>query len=372
MTTRTTFSLQFYCRESKTDKQGLAPVELSININGTRLFLNLPTKLSPKDFNKKKQPPHIIQLIEEYRIKANEVIIDLMRYGLPITASLVREYMRTGGMKSRTIEYLWQEYFKILKRRNIELTKYRLCEKICYEVFGKDRELATIQNKDIIELYDKLKLKYKSSTSAGYMTKIKSAFLFGKDNDFIKINPFVSIKIEKERTEIIYLTEEEIKQIENTEFDGYLDRAKDLLLFQMYAGGMAYCDMIKFNPNNIILENDIYTYSNRRQKTNVPFNTIILPQAIKILNKYNNMLPIISNQKLNSYAKLIAQGAGINKNITSHIMRKTFAHLMLNNGISIESIAKMLGHTTTNITQRIYCTKSTESITNEVKLKLNL
>lgn len=372
MSARTTFSIQFYCRESKQDKKGLAPLEISITINGERLFLNLPSKFSPKDFNKKKQPSHITQLTEEYRIKVNEVIFELMKYDLPITAPLVRDYMRTGGIKSRTINFLWQEYFKVLKRRNIEMTKYYLCEKICYEVFGKDRELSTIQNKDVLELYDILKTKYKSSTSAGYMTKIKSAFIFGKDNDYIKTNPFTSIKIEKERTEIVFLTEEEIKRIEDTEYDGYLDRAKDLLLFQMYSGGMAYCDVIKFDVKKLKEENGVYTYSSKRQKTNVPFTTIVLPQALDILTKYNNMLPIISNQKLNTYAKLIAQGAGINKNLTSHIMRKTFAHLMLNNGISIETIAKMLGHTTSQITQRIYCTKSTESITTEIKEKFNL
>lgn len=368
---RTTFSIQFYCRDSKQDKNGFSPLELSININGNRLFLNLPSKFSPKEFNKKKQPQHIVDLLIQYRIKVNEIVADLMKYGLPITTPLVKEYMRTGGVKSRTINFLWIEYLKILKTRNIEMTKYYLCEKICYEVFGKDRELSTIQNKDVIELYNILKSKYKSSTSAGYMTKIKSAFIYGKDNDYIKINPFSSIKIEKERTEIVYLTPQQIKQIEDTEFDGYLDRAKDLLLFQLYSGGQAYCDMIKFDITKLKEENGVYTYTSKRQKTNVPFTTIVLPQAISILNKYNGMLPIISNQKLNAYAKLVAQGAGVNVNLTSHIMRKTFAHLMLNNGVSIETIANMLGHTTSQITQRIYCTKSTESIVNEIKDKIN-
>lgn len=368
---RTTFSIQFYCRESKQDKNGLAPLELSININGERLFLNLPSKFPPKEFNKKKQPQYIVDLLVQYRIKVNEVVADLMKYGLPITAPLVKEYMRSGGIKSRTINFLWSEYFKILKTRNIEMTKYYLCEKICYEVFGKDRELSTIQNKDIIELYNILKTRYKSSTSAGYMTKIKSAFIFGKDNDYIKTNPFSSIKIEKERTEIVFLTPQQIKQIEETEFDGYLERAKDLLLFQLYSGGMAYCDMIKFDVTKLKDDNGVYTYTSKRQKTNVPFTAVVLPQAIEILKKYNYMLPIISNQKLNTYAKLIAQGSGVNVNLTSHIMRKTYAHLMLNNGVSIETIAKMLGHTTSNITQRIYCTKSEESIVQEIKDKIN-
>ncbi len=367
---RTTMSIAFYCKESKANKQGLAPLEVSITINGERLFLNLPTKFNPKEFNKKKQPSHITDILLQYRIKVNEVISDLMKYDLPITSALVREYMRTGGVKSRTISFLWEEYNKVLKRRKSDLYKYKLSEELCYQIFGKNKELSAITNKDIIELYDMLLNKYAVNTSANYMVSIKGAFNFAKENDYIKINPFQNVKIRKVTNDIIFLTPQQIKQIEDTEFEGYLDRAKDLLLFQMYSGGMAYCDMINFDIRKLKEENGVYTYSSKRQKTNVPFTTIVFPQAIKILEKYNNNLPIITNQKLNQFAKLIARECNININLTTHIMRKTYACLMLNNGVSIDTIARMLGHTNSTITMKMYATKTNETIATEVKSKL--
>lgn len=77
-TTRTTFSTSYYCRQSKQNKAGLAPLELCIIINGDRVNLNLPVKFYPKDFNKKRKPVEIDNIVDQYRTKVNEAIGDIM------------------------------------------------------------------------------------------------------------------------------------------------------------------------------------------------------------------------------------------------------------------------------------------------------
>ena len=117
MTAKTTFSVSYYCRKSKQNKQGQAPLELCININGERIFANLPAKFFPKEFNKKRKTAYIEELLNQYKIKVNEVITDLMSNNLPITAPNIRDYLRTGGTKSYTIRDLCNEYLGHIKNK---------------------------------------------------------------------------------------------------------------------------------------------------------------------------------------------------------------------------------------------------------------
>ena len=77
---RTTFSISYYCRNSKINKSGVAPLELCININQERLFVNLPVKFDPKVFAKKRKPADIEQLLNEYKTKVNEILTTLKKY----------------------------------------------------------------------------------------------------------------------------------------------------------------------------------------------------------------------------------------------------------------------------------------------------
>lgn len=188
---RVTCSFTFYCRESKKTKQGLSPLEMSIVINGDRLFLNLPVKFSPRDFNKKRKPVEIDNIITQYRVKTNEIIGELMQQGKPVTAETLREYLRTGGVKTYTINTLVDEYMDNLRKTRLGVSmkqgvfeKYILVAQFMKQEIG-NRELCTITNGDIIKIYNVLKLKYLPSTSAGYMVKIKSMFYYAMDNGYI-------------------------------------------------------------------------------------------------------------------------------------------------------------------------------------------
>ena len=370
---RVTCSFTFYCRESKKKKQGLSPLEMSIVINGDRLFLNLPVKFSPKDFNKKRKPVEIDNIITQYRVKTNEIIGELMQQGRPITAETLREYLRTGGVKTYTINTLVDDYMDNLRKTRLGVSmkqgvfeKYILVAQFLKGEIG-NRELCTITNGDIIKIYNVLKLKYLPSTSAGYMVKIKSMFYYAMDNGYMKINPCNGVKINKGAVRVEYLTNEDINKIKGlnlADFDR-LDRVRDLLLFQLSVG-VAYCDLVTFDSSKIEVINNVPTYTSNRQKTGVEFTSVILPMGMQILKKYDGQLPLISNQKYNSYLKEIQRLAGVKTNITTHLLRKTYCTMLLNAGVRVEVVAKMAGHSKVSTTLKHYARLSTSTIANEV------
>lgn len=364
---RTTYSTTYYCRNSKTNKAGLAPMELCICINQKRVFINLPVKFSPKDFNKKRKPTEIEQIITQYRIRVNEIIADMMQQHLPITATSLKSWLQTGGTKTYTLEMLCTEFLAQLKCTPKIYRKYELAMNFIMDNLGATSEITSINVGMINQLYASMKEKFLPSTSAGYMTKAKTLFQYAMDYGKIKINPCNGIKISKGTPTVSYLSNDDINKIKGLKLDDYdrLERVRDLLLFQC-STGMAYCDLVQFDNNMVTEMNGVNTYTSNRQKTGIEFTTVILPMGMDVLKKYDGQLPLISNQKYNSYLKEIQRLAKINTTITTHLCRKTYAHNMLNNGVRIETVARLLGHSNSNITQRIYCRQTSETIANEV------
>ena len=157
--------------------------------------------------------------------------------------------------------------------------------------------------------------------------------------------------------EATYLTEEELERIESKIFKiDRLERVKDIFLFSCYTG-YAPVDALKLTRKNIIQDADKNLWiKTNRQKTGTKANVPVLPQVLKIINKYQfeaeTLLPKISNQKMNAYLKEIADIIGLDKNLTWYVARHTFATTVtLGNGIKIENVSSMLGHTTIKQTQ---------------------
>lgn len=144
-----------------------------------------------------------------------------------------------------------------------------------------------------------------------------------------------------------------------------LDKVRDLMLFQA-STGVAYADLVSFDSSKIEIINNVPTYSSCRQKTKIEFTTVILPLGMQILKKYNGCLPLISNQKYNSYLKEIQKLANVRTVITTHLLRKTYAHHLLNNGVRIETVAKALGHSNTIITQKTYAKTIASTVAKEI------
>lgn len=151
----------------------------------------------------------------------------------------------------------------------------------------------------------------------------------------------------------VFLTIEEVEMIKNLSgLNDKLERTRDLFVFQCYTG-MAYVDMQSFSKNDIQILNEQEIIRSSRTKTDESFILLFLPDAKKIAEKYNYNLPKISNQKYNDYLKLLIAHpeVNINKKVTSHTARHTFATYLLNKGISLETVSKTLGHSSIKQTQ---------------------
>jgi site-specific recombinase XerD len=201
---------------------------------------------------------------------------------------------------------------------------------------------------------------------------------------WIEKDPFSLFKAKFIKKGREFLTKDELNTIEKRDFEiERLQMVKNIFVFSCYTG-LAYIDVMRLTPDNVRKGIDgmnwIYT---QREKTSTPVRVPILKKAQKIIDIYKNhprskvkgtLFPNFSNQKLNSYLKEIADLCGIKKNLTFHIARHTFATTVtLSNGVPIESVSKMLGHTDLRTTQ-IYAKVVEKKISDDMTLlqrKLN-
>lgn len=365
-------AFSFYCRNSKVDRYGYAPIELSIIVGGKRVFINLPRKELPSVFKKSIKATKANPVKEYLSVQmncVNSAIHTITSLGKPLTADALREYLKYGGVKLYTVKNLFEDYLKILELRCTydNLRKYMVIRDEFY-AFVEDIEkpLEEVTNADIQSFCALEYKKYKSSTAFGKINKLKSVFRFAFDNNKISVNIFSGIRIHKEKPKVEYLTEQEVKILIDKHFDiDRLEKVKDLFLFQC-GSGLAFSDMASLRPCDIKVEGSTVYIKKTRQKTDIEYTSVLLPFAVDILEKYQYQLPTISNQKMNSYLGEIEVLCRISKNLHSHLGRKTYATLLLNKGVNISVVAKCLGHANTNITQSVYAHLQTGTILHSI------
>jgi site-specific recombinase XerD len=197
-----------------------------------------------------------------------------------------------------------------------------------------------------------------------YITMLKKVINMAVNNDWMEKNPFAAFKCTKLNVHREILDEAEILQLHEKEFNiERLEEVRDIFLFCCYTG-YAFADVEKLQRTDLAkgIDGDAWIFA-KRKKTNTVSNVPLLPQAEEIIKKYEHhpycvktgaLLPVKSNQKMNAYLKEIASICGIKKELTMHIARHTFATTVtLSNGVPIETVSKMLGHTKL-VTTQIY------------------
>lgn len=248
------------------------------------------------------------------------------------------------------------ERYKTAKRH---LENYIICE---YKL--EDIPVTEIDHKFIkgFEYYLKTEKNCAHNTTIKYITNFKKIVRIAYANDWIVKDPFFNWKGILKTVEREFLDEEEIQRLIEKEFSIYrLNLVKDIFVFSCFTG-LAYADVKALNKDNIVFGIDGGRWiKTTRKKTKTKSNIPLLPSAEVILKKYerdlgvsssSKLLPILSNQKMNAYLKEIADLCQINKNLTFHLARHTFATtITLNNGVPLESVSKMLGHKSLKTTQ---------------------
>ena len=383
MAIRQTFSTKFYCRKSKADKKGFAPVELSIVINGERTYLRLPQKERPEEFKKlldSKRDNAIKVFCENQRVHLNKVLEDMQYAGIAITAENLKECYKKGGIAPfYTLGQLWHDIIdnKTIEKANGDLDedtyqRYLLARDAFYEATGYngDTPAQNVELQDLHRLQQHLRSKgRKQSTIHQYHAKCKAAFTLAFNRGKIKSNPYSQFKMDKgEKKEIIWLTSKELGILAKKDFSAdRLSKVRDLFLFQCFSG-ISFGDLAELERRDY-QENEkgqIFIEKHRK-KTGVRFLSMVLAEGKRILEEYDYELPILTNQKYNAYLKEVQDICGLDKVLTTHVGRKTYVCYLYQKQVPIQVIATIVGHTTCQTTLKYYAQMDKQTIFKELR-----
>lgn len=361
----TTSSISFYCRKSKANATGFAPIEVCVIMGGERITSTLPRRCKPSEFKRQIQS-RSQNPIKDYTTAIAEKIEDLKTKCLIEGRRFTRELLRTS------IQYGFVEHhctigdlfysFLISQQKKVDAglstkknhRKYEIVRDLFFKHGGltPDANALILRQSHVIDFNTYLMSIYDTTTVAGMMQKLKTVFLYALKNKLIHENPFMGFKICRKEKEVEFLTQEEVDRIRKAQMptEG-LEKIRDLFLFQCYTA-LSYCDMAILKPSDYKTNEYGHIYiTGERLKTKVKFTAILFEDAITIAKKYDYHLPTVSNQRYNTNLKIIANLCQITKPLHTHIGRHTSACYLLNKGLSLEIVAKIMGHSTTKITR---------------------
>jgi integrase len=212
------------------------------------------------------------------------------------------------------------------------------------------------------------------NTAVKYCINLKRIFSVAALQGLIVKNPLTIYKTVYKDTQQIYLSEQEVNAVEDAELvkTSHL-LVRDLFIFQCNTG-LAYTDMVNLKSTDISIDNNGRKWIIKpRQKSGIVSTIPLLPKALKIIDKYSGieekgeaLLPHYSIQKYNQYIGEVGDIAKLNKKLSSHVARRSFGNVALAKGISLNVISKILGHSSTLITQRIYAITTQKIIDKEI------
>lgn len=389
------FTIRFYLRRDQVNKDGTATIMVRIIVNGERTVFSTKLSVNPEIWDStlncasgtSKQVKELNRTLEDIRSSIRQHYYEIERYDSLVTAEKVRNAFLGITVRTESLVQLFKEFMdecnamEGISRSPATVQKYDRCYRRVQEFLKEkynltDIPLVEIGHKFIVdfECYLRVTCGCNENTAAKFLQTFKIIIIRAKNNGYIKADPFANYRIRIKRVDRGYLTQEELDKIAAKEFaTKRLEKIRDIFLFSCYTG-LAYIDLKELSENDIQTSFDGNKWRmTHRQKTNTKVTVPLLPPAIKILKKYEGkyidgqLMPIITNQKLNCYLKEIADICGIEKNLTFHLARHTFATTMtLGKGVPIESVSKMLGHTNIQTTQ-IYARITNEKISHDME-----
>lgn len=314
----------------------------------------------------------ISQTLDKMLGDVRQIILDMDRNG-SINIDIIPEKLKNlNSPKINFIEFCNQRVVirKYGKRKDSQERYNRFIR--LFTAWGKIKEFEDINDKNIIS-YDK----YLENTGMkpyskwnNYHRFLNSFILDAIDEGLLRRNPYKWINIDKNKNSKGIercLTPEEFNRFRTVKVPTEsLERVRDLFIFQTYTC-MAYADLRDFDARAVQEVKGTKVYLGSRVKTAKPFTIPILSPAWDILMKYEGKLPIISNVKYNLYLKTVAQAAGLDKAVSSHWARHTGATLLLNEGIPMQIVSKICGHSSTRITEQVYAKLLDETVVDAIQ-----
>jgi site-specific recombinase XerD len=328
-------------------------------MNGERRFINLPVKMAPDRFEKQvasKTTNDTKKYLESVESQIKAFQIQRASENKGFTIDVIREYVKNGFNTNYTMLELWESFFSNFQKKGTTPRNERKYELVIEAFFSNilppNAQVSELTYLHIVQFERYLKAHFADSTAANMLSKFRSIVLFGMSIERITEDPFKGIHIKKSAKEVAFLNAHEVDAIRKKQMPNErLERVKDLFLFQCFTA-LSYCDMAALDPDDFQQNQFGQIYIEKhRAKTKVLFCTVLFEDAIEIARKYNFRLPVISNQRYNGYLKEIADLCGIDKTLHTHLGRHTAGCYLLNKGLPIEVVAKIMGHTNTRMTR---------------------
>jgi len=383
-TEKSTFRILFYLKRTKTLNNGKLTIFMRVTINGERAEISTHQSVESHLWNQGKavvkgfsnSAKQVNDNLEHLKLKVFQYKKELENSDQEISARTLGDLLQGKSSRRKGLIELFLEHNKgcrelvgkdiapatltryettLMHVKNFIQTKYRL----------EDMQLQSINHEFItnFEHYLKTVRNCGHNTTVKYIRNLRKIIRMALSNDWIKLDPFRNISYHLKEVNRDYLTDSELKLLINKEFSiERLSRIKDIFLFCCFTG-LAFSDVKNLTKENITIGiNNQKWLRTKRRKTGNPSEIPLLQVPITIIKKYENdpicimsqkLLPVGSNQRMNSYLKEIADLCNINKNLSTHTARHTFATTVtLTHGVSMEAVSKMLGHSNLSTTKQ--------------------
>lgn len=385
MRTSNTFGIQFIIRQDKV-RDSKAPLYARLTVNKEIVHFALKQWVNPEQWDnrrgagkgKAESIKELNNLLDQVRLALSNSYQTLLVSGKTVTAESVKNlFMGIDEEAPVTLSHLFWYHSEQSRHtlaastlKHYQVTQRYLERFISHNFRKKDIELQQINYKFIMD-FDYFLRSYKPADHQKaihnngvmkHMVRFQKMTNLAIRLEWMKSDPFKNYKIKLNKVDKAFLNQAELKRIEDKKLSvARLEMVRDIFVFCCYTG-LSYIDVANLTDQHIVKGYDEeYWIKTHRQKTQVTVNTPILPQAMKIIAKYMNhdrtinrpnVFPVFSNQKTNAYLKEIADLCGILKQLTFHVARHTFATTVtLSNGVPIETVSKMLGHSKIATTQ---------------------
>jgi len=377
---KSTFSILYYLKRNGQKANGNMPIMGRITVNGIAAQFAAKVEIKPDYWNVKAgkaigrsvEVHEVNNVLDSIKGTMTKIYRNLQERESNVTPERIKNIFFGTEVKGQMLLELFKKHNEDIHKllgisksivcyEKYELTRKRLTDFLREEYRVSDISLKEINYEFItdFEAYLRGVCRCGANTTAKFLQRFKSIVLIARNNGWIYHDPFANYKIRFQKADRGYLTQEELEAILKKEFSvKRLEQVRDIFIFSCFCG-LAYVDVKNLKESNIRTSFDGNLWiMGKREKTGVSFNIPLLEVPKMIVEKYkgtlpnSHVLPVLSNQKMNAYLKEIADVCGVDKNLTFHLARHTFATTTtLAKGVPIETVSKMLGHTNIQTTQ---------------------
>ncbi|MFA6245309.1 MAG: site-specific integrase [Mucilaginibacter sp.] len=380
---RTTISLLFSLRKPKNYKVGEMPIYLRITVDGQRSELAVSRKCDPARWDaasgratgSKADSRTLNAFLDDIQFKIFELHRKMSEADDILTVETLKNRFVGKEEKARTLLAVFEDHNQKMKSlvgqefKKSTLQRYETCLMHTKDFMQWQYNISDIPITKVnfaflndFEYYLRSVRKCGNNSAIKYIKNLGKIVRICLGNGWLTVDPYLNYKPKQKAVHREVLTKEELQRLNKKRFSiERLKTVRDMFVFCCYTG-LSYVDVHKLKRSELVkgIDGDLWIYT-RRHKTDTFSRIPILPVALSIIRNYedhpqcavnNTLLPVMSNQKMNAYLKEIADLCKIKKPLTFHIARHTFATTVtLNNGVPIESVSKMMGHTSIKTTQ---------------------